>query len=76
MNIANRLTLAYMTGALGNESLASLQKAAELGTLGPYSSSIVRVIDLINSNQSALEAASILNEVGPLIVNFNDDTQI
>ena len=78
MNIANRLALAYMTGQVGDAGLSSLRNAAELGTLGPYSSSIGRVIDLMNSSQAGagLEASAILNEVGPLIVNLGDDTQI
>lgn len=78
MDLANRLTLAYMTGQVGDAGLSSLRDAAELGTLGPYSSSIGRVIDLMNSGQAGagIEAASVLNEVGPLIVNLGDDTQV
>ena len=78
MDLANRLTLAYMTGQVGNAGLSSLRDAAELGTLGPYSSSIGRVIDLMNYGQAGAgsEASAVLNEVGPVIVNLGDDTQV
>lgn len=78
MNLANSLALSYMTGMAGNAAISALQDAATLGTLGPYSSSIGRVLDLMTAGDSAsaLEAATILNEIGPVIVNLGDDTQV
>ena len=78
MDLANRLTLGYMTGIVGTEAISILQDAATIGTLGPYSSSIERVLDLMaaGDSASALEAAAILNEIGPVILNLGDDTQV
>jgi hypothetical protein len=78
MDLANKLALTFMTGQTTAVGFDALQQAANLGQLGPYSSSFKTAFDLMNSAEtgSGIEALNILRGIQGAVNDFGEEVPI